>query len=92
MDVPFYIGIGGDSAASMIWGLRDFRLVFKVCDDKCKKCSNQGCQTCINFLQRKDFKCEECILGLHRVNNVFCYACSNNCLKCKSENQCYQCS
>ena len=75
-----------------MWGLRDFRLSFKRCDDKCKKCTENGCETCMNFLQLVDFRCEECLPGLLRVNNVFCYSCSSNCIKCKTQTQCQECS
>jgi hypothetical protein len=72
--------------ANTQWGIRDFRIVYQVCDPSCLICGASTCLQCAGYLQLSNHVCSTCPLG-YGLNPAAplataCVQCPVNCLNC----------
>lgn len=63
-NVKIEIGLGTANGESYsFWGLRDFRISYRSCDENCLNCTEEGCLQCKNNLVLNNLKCDSCTGG-----------------------------
>ena len=74
----------------MAWGIRDIRIAFRACDDRCLTCTKNGCEVCPKFFLLKNYQCSDCVYGMGLFEGK-CEFCVENCERCFQRNSCEKC-